>query len=182
MGWSLVILAILFFLSSLFVLFFVIMGILALFVTRVPSVNVPAKKYHLIFKNLKIKPGDRFYDLGSGSGKVLLEAERYGLTPVGFELSLLPYLATKLRILSELSKAEVHLRNFYRIKLKDADIIYCFLVDKVMPEVKSLIKRKAKKGTQVVSYGFSFPGWRPRKIVKTDPTSKTASKIYFYKV
>lgn len=182
MTYLIIILAVLLFLSALLILFFIITGVVALYITRVPSVNLPAKNYHLIFQNLKFKPRDKFYDLGSGSGKVLLEAERYGLTPVGFELSLWPYLATKLRILSELSKAEVHLKDFFKIDLKEADIIYCFLVDRVMPEVKNLIERTAKKGTQVVSYGFPLPGWRAKKLVATNPESKTASKIYFYRV
>lgn len=182
MTWLIITFAVLLFVSALLILFFIITGVVALFITRVPSVNVPGKNYHLIFKNLKFRPGDKFYDLGSGNGKVLLEAERYGLHPIGCELSLLPYLATKLRILSELSKAEVRLGDFFKINLKEADIIYCFLVDKVMPEVKNLIERKAKKGTQVVSYGFRFPGWKPRKVVKTNSKSKTASEIYFYRI
>jgi SAM-dependent methyltransferase len=43
-------------------------------------------------KLAEIKPGQKFYDLGCGDGKLVFASAKAGATAVGYEISLLPYL------------------------------------------------------------------------------------------
>ncbi|MDO8622525.1 MAG: hypothetical protein Q7R80_04815, partial [bacterium] len=46
----------------------------------------------------QLRPGERFYDLGCGDGRLVRAAANTGTIATGFECSLLPYLLAKLRV------------------------------------------------------------------------------------
>lgn len=119
-----------------------------------------------------IKKGDKVYDLGSGDGRVLIalannsEAELL----VGYEVSLIPYIISKIRIwfLRLGSRVEIRFGDFLRRDLGSADVIFCFLTPKAMKKLEPKFSQELKPGTRIVSYSFSLPNW------STDVVSKPA--------
>lgn len=164
-------------LAALVVLFFVLWSFITLIVTRVPWAPTPKKTIDLILEEADIKPGQIVYDLGCGDGRVLLRAEKLGAKTTGFELSLWLYLKAKFKIWLSGSKTKIIRKNFLNQNLSEADIIFCFLVSKVMPKVKVKLQKDLKPDTKVISYAFTFPDWQPYKILDTKP-----SKTYFYEI
>jgi len=52
-----------------------------------------------VFEESGLKKGDKIYDLGSDTGKALIIAEKYfDAAPVGFELSPVFYIISKINI------------------------------------------------------------------------------------
>ncbi|KKP33109.1 MAG: hypothetical protein A2312_03715 [Candidatus Staskawiczbacteria bacterium RIFOXYB2_FULL_32_9] len=62
---------------------------------------VPTRKNDVerFLKLADIKPGQKFYDLGCGDGRLVIAAAKMGADATGFELSLAQYLHTKINIL-----------------------------------------------------------------------------------
>jgi len=109
----------------------------------------------------EIKPGDKVYDLGCGSGWFIIEAARRGAESVGFELSLPAYLISKVRswFTRGPGSAKVYFRNFWKANLSDADLIYVFLTPRVMPKLRAKLEKECRPGTRILCHAFPMPEW-----------------------
>lgn len=117
-------------------------------------------------KLAEIKPGQKFYDLGCGDGKLVFAAAGAGAEAVGFEISLLPYLIALSRSFS-IKNSKILFKDFWNQNLSDADIVYIFLTPKVNPKAKEKLQKELKTGARVIAYAWPIDGWEP---VKTDTT------------
>ncbi|MDF1497896.1 MAG: class I SAM-dependent methyltransferase [Patescibacteria group bacterium] len=130
----------------------------------------------------KIKPDEKFYELGCGEGRVLVQTvEKYDCYGVGYELVYPYYLLAKIRVkLSKKSKKiEVRCKNFFKADLQNADVIFCFLTPKLMQKIAKMLKEmKLKKGVRVVSYAFKINDMEPIEKIKHN---KENWNIYLYK-
>ena len=127
-----------------------------------------------------IQPDEVVYDLGCGDGRILEKAaEDYQAIVVGIEISFLPYLFSKIRILfSGLSKrATIIYGDFYKKDLSKADAVVCFLTPKAMKKLGHKFKKELKPKTKIVSYVFPIPDWQP---VRVDRPSEEHLPIYLY--
>lgn len=129
-----------------------------------------------------IQPGQRVYDLGAGDGRLVIEAaRRYGAQAIGFEVSILPYLIGRLRLLRRPRSGSARLvwRDFFRWPLHDANAVFCFLTPRAMVRLDQKFRRELKSGARVVSLAFALPNWQPVRIDRPTPQS---FKIYVYEV
>ncbi|MCK5413326.1 MAG: class I SAM-dependent methyltransferase [Candidatus Pacebacteria bacterium] len=130
-----------------------------------------------------IKPGENFYELGCGEGRVLVKTvEKYDCFGVGYELVIPYYLLAKLRArLSKKSKnINVRCQNFFKADLRDADVIFCFLTPGLMQKLgKYFQEQELKKGVRIVSYAFKIRNLEPERIIKH---SKENWNIYMYRL
>jgi precorrin-6B methylase 2 len=109
-------------------------------------------------------PSDIIYDLGSGDGRIVVEAARtYHAKAVGVE-------ADPLRVLfSRLMISAMHLRdrativwgNFFHIDLSEATIVTLFLSQGTNRRLEPKLMSELRPGTRVVSYEWTFDGWTP---------------------
>jgi len=162
---------------SLIVLFFCLQAIITIIRIKVPFARTPDKNIEQIFTELKKKSrelgilsGSLLYDLGCGDGRILFEAEKRGYKSIGYELSLYQYLRGLTRKRLSGSKVKIIRKDFMRQDLSDADVIFTFLVGKVMLRLGEKLKNNLKKGAIVISYGFKIPGWQINKILETKPS------------
>jgi SAM-dependent methyltransferase len=142
------------------IVFFVLIAFLLtmLLASAAPWVPTRRKDMERILKLAKIKPGEVFYDLGCGDGRLVAEAARAGAAATGFDISLMSYLMALARLVAEGSSAKIVFKDFFRQDLRGADIVYLFLTPTAMPKVEKKLKAELKKGSRVISYTFSIPG------------------------
>ncbi|MFA6255449.1 MAG: hypothetical protein WC675_05520 [Patescibacteria group bacterium] len=155
-------------------------SIIALAFTKVPFVPTPKKNVKIVIDQFELKPGQIFYDLGCGDGQFLIEAESRGAKTIGFEVSPWAYAKGRFNLWRHKSQAKIIFKNFYDQNISEADAVFCFLIDTVMPKVEEKLKRELKLGAKIISYGFTMPSWPPVKIVEIKKGNKRASKIYLY--
>lgn len=155
-------------------------GAITFFLVKVPFVPTPKRNVKIIIDELNLKPKELFYDLGCGDGRILLEAEKRGVKAIGFEISPWAYLRGKLNLWWHKSKAKILYKNFYHVNLTEADAVFCFLIDTVMPKVEQKLKKELKPGAKIACYGFKLPTWSPVKVIDLKPKNKRSSKIYLY--
>lgn len=111
-------------------------------------------------KLANIKPGQKFYDLGCGDGKLVFAAAGAGADAVGFEISLLPYLLA-VSGSQYIKNAKIRFKDFWKADLSKADVVYLFLTPKVNPKAKIKLERELKKGARVIAYTWPIEGWQP---------------------
>ena len=153
---------------------------IAMLFTKVPFVPTPKKNVKIIVDQLGLKPGQKFYDLGCGDGRFLIEAEKQGAKALGFEISPWAFFRAKIKILLYKSKVKVLYKNFYHENLAGADAVFCFLIDTIMPKVEKKLKEELKPGAKIACYGFKLPTWKPEKVIDLKPSDKRSSHIYLY--
>lgn len=128
----------------------------------------------------EVKAGDVVYDLGSGDGRIPIEAaRRFGARGVGIELS-------ETRVAEARANARAagvqHLVRFRRQDLFTADIgeasvVMLYLLPELNQRLKPRLARLAP-GTRVVSYTWDMGAWKPEKTVQVAP----GVEIYLWRV
>jgi len=144
-----------------------------------PYLGTPKNKIRQALKIASLKPGERFYDLGSGDGRSLIIANReYKAQAVGFELWLFLYFWSKLSLLfHHCSKnVKVYWKNFYQADISQADVIFCFLTPRAFYHLEEKFKRELKNGTRIVTFSSPLKFWEPQQIIVTS----NKIKLFFY--
>lgn len=161
------ILAILFLFIQLGFAVFMLYSIIA-FLTGAPFVPSTNPAAGAMIDLSDIKRGDRVYDLGSGNGKLLLLAAKKGAMTTGYEINPILVIFSTIRGLVSPYRKQVKTvwRNFWSADVRDADIVYVYLLPFRMEKLERKLKKELKKGTLVVSNSFIFPHW---KILRQDP-------------
>ena len=122
-----------------------------------------------------VRPGQRVVDLGCGDGRVVAAAARAGADATGYEVCLVPYLLALWR--TRLGRlGHVRFRDFWVVNLREADVVYVFLMSKVYPKLQAKLERELKPGAKVVTYVWGLPGWTP---VRVD-TTPGRPKLFLY--
>jgi SAM-dependent methyltransferase len=121
------------------------------------------------FLNLcELKPEQKVYDLGSGDGRLVCAVAKNGGNAVGYEVSLFPYLISKIRYLFCKNKAKtiIKFKDFWNADISDADVVYFFQIPRIYSKLKNKLEKELKKGVKVVAYVWPVEGWEPVKIDK----------------
>lgn len=124
----------------------------------------------------EVNSEDVLYDLGSGDGRIIIEAaRRYNANAVGIEADPLRYFWSKLMILlyGVNQKVKVIWGNFFNKDITTATVVTLFLSSKANQQLKTKLQNELKPGTRIVSYYWTFHGWDPVKEDRKD-------KIYMY--
>lgn len=149
-------------------------------VSRVPYVPT---KHHVVDGMLKLanlKDGEHIFDLGSGDGRILFEAERrVRVKAHGFELAPLMFLLSYAKKIFRGSHAKISCKNFFAISFRNADVIFFYLLPHILPRLVEKIKSECKPGTRIVSHSFHIPGLTLVTHKKPDP-AKHLPSLYLY--
>lgn len=139
-----------------------------------PWVPTYKSDMYAVLRAAALRPGELFIDLGCGDGRVLfVAAKHFGVHAVGYEISILPYLAAQFRWLCSPHRGLVRIRfgDFFRADLHDADAVFCFLVPATLARLKKKFVQELRPSSRVLSYSFPIPGWLP--YVQHKPTSRS---------
>ena len=142
-----------------FCLYYILKNRLAIFF---PSSK---KIIDVVINFANIKKNDVLYDLGSGDGRILVEAAKKDIKVIGIEQN---------RFLNWIARRKT--KNFKNIKiiqgdiskqnLSKATIIVAYLSQKVTERLQKKIEKEAKKRTRIILIDHAFVGWKPTKIKK----------------
>jgi hypothetical protein len=149
----------------LLLLFLLLILLLVSYLTSViygaPFVPINKKyiKEMLLFGGLK--SNDVIYDFGSGDGRVLFTAikEFNVLKAVGYEISFLPYIFSKIliKIKNLENKIFIKRKNFLKDNdFKEATFIYMYLFPEVIDKLAYQINKFCKKNIKILSVDFKI--------------------------
>jgi len=152
----------------LVILFIILLTFFYSVIRAISWVPMWSKDLERFLKLADIQPGKKVYDLGCGDGKLLFAAAKYGAKAEGFEISFLPYVIAKVRQLFDKNKVTIKFRDFWLVNLKDADVVFFFLIPRIYPKLKEKLQRELKPGTKVIAYVWPFKDWEPEKVDKVE--------------
>jgi hypothetical protein len=129
----------------------------------------------VVIKLGKITKKDKVYELGSGDGEfLLLVSKKIGAECVGIEIDPLRYVIASVRNKLSGGKVTFKRKTFYDENLKSADVIYVYLIPRVLKKILPKFKKELKKGTRIISYRY--------KMDLPLVTEDKKQKLYLYKI
>lgn len=136
-----------------------------MFIAPFVATPMPVVRQMLILSDLK--PGEKFFDLGSGDGRtVIMAAKDFEAEAVGVELR---EDLTK-RSLSTIheqgldGRVQILQSDIFKVDLSSADVVFLYLTTSANEKIKPKLESELKPGTRVVSHDYEILGWKPSKI------------------
>ncbi|TSC87539.1 MAG: hypothetical protein G01um10147_517 [Microgenomates group bacterium Gr01-1014_7] len=136
-----------------------------------PYVATKLSRIRKILTLAGLKKGQVFYELGSGDGRVVIEAAKMGAKAFGIEQSLIRVLYSKWKVRKLPNAKFIHGNIFKNKYYKDhnyynyynSDAIFIFLLPKGVDKLEPLLKKNLKRGAKVITQTFHFKNWKPYK-------------------
>ena len=133
-----------------------------------PYIPTKMDQIKKVLKLAGVKKGKRFYELGSGDGRVVFEAASLGANSFGVEQSLLRiwysrFKTSRLNSHIPCGNVKFYHGNVFHRKYHKADIVYIYLLSKAVRKLEDKLKDELKKGSIVITQTYHFPNWKPFK-------------------
>jgi len=128
----------------------------------VPYVVTPMEIVQRMLRMAEVGPGDTLIDLGSGDGRIVIEAAKRGARGLGVDLdpSLVKLAIENARKAGVADRARFETRDIFETDLSGASVVAFYLLPdfnaKLMPRLLKL-----KPGTRIVSHDGGIGAWPP---------------------
>ncbi|MDD3711321.1 MAG: hypothetical protein PHP37_01845 [Patescibacteria group bacterium] len=144
-----------------------------------PFISTKFNAILAILKELNLSGQETVYELGAGKAGFLraIEQKFKNEKLIGIEYAWWPYCLARMQIMLSGSKIKLIRNDIFKVNLKEADIIYCFLSPKMMDLLEKKFRKECRPGTLIISYHFRMKGEEPEKVIKENKNS-----IYFYRI
>jgi cyclopropane fatty-acyl-phospholipid synthase-like methyltransferase len=134
---------------------------------EVPFVPTPPEVIDRMLEMAQVKSGDVIYDLGSGDGRILIQAaKRYGVRGVGIEID--ENLVRQARDNARREKVdqlvEFRAQDALTADVSEATVVTLYMLPEFNAKVRSILDRQLKPGSRVVSHDFAIEGWVPDRV------------------
>src|SRR5688572_10482700 len=128
----------------------------------VPYVQTPMEIVERMLRMAEVKNGDYVIDLGSGDGRILIEAAKRGARGLGVDLdpSLVAAATENAQKAGVAERARFEVRDIFETDLSAATVVAFYLLPdfnaKLLPRLLRL-----KPGTRIVSHDGGIGDWPP---------------------
>lgn len=156
----------------------------------IPFVPSPMIVVERMLQLAEIKKDDLLYDLGSGDGRIVIQAaKQYGTRGVGIDMN--PELVEKARANAE-KEGVSHLVEFraadgLTVDISPATVVTLYMFKWFNNQMRPKLQR-LKPGARIVAHDFDIDEWKPTKIETVDASSDTESyfsesrTLYLWKI
>lgn len=110
---------------------------------------------------INLSPGDTLLELGSGDGRVLVEAAKKEINSVGYELNPLLVLYSRVRTIKYRKNVKIIWGNYWQKQWPKVDGVFVFLLQPYMEKLDKRIVQNYPDGVKLVSFAFTIPGKKP---------------------
>ncbi len=149
-----------------------------------PFVTTPMEVVSRMLQMAGTGAGDTVYDLGSGDGRIVIEAaSRFGARAVGVELN--PQLAResaeRIQELGLEERARIIQGDLFETDVTTATVVTVYLLQAANRQLSPILEKSLQPGTRVVAHDIRIPDWRPaeEEVIQVGPVRHT---IYLYRV
>jgi SAM-dependent methyltransferase len=134
---------------------------------EVPFVPTPPEVVDRMLEIAQVKSGDVIYDLGSGDGRIVIQAaKRYGVKGVGIEID--ADLVQRAKDNASREKVEhlveFRLQDALTADISPATVVTLYMLPEFNAKLRPIFEKQLKPGSRVVSHDFEIQGWVPDKV------------------
>ena len=128
----------------------------------VPYVQTPMEIVERMLRMAEVRKGDHIIDLGSGDGRIVIEAAKRGATGMGVDLDgdLVKLATENARKAGVADKTQFRAMDLFDVDLAPASVVAFYLLpnfnEKLMPRLLKL-----RPGTRIVSHDGGIGDWPP---------------------
>lgn len=136
------------------------------------SLFVPTTQWDVerMVKFADLREGDVVYDLGSGDGRIVMEAVRRhpGVRGRGVEINEKLVIESREKAQADgiAERVEFLHQNAFDADLREATVIVMWLFPELMRLLRPKIMREARPGTRVITRTWDLGTWRPDDVMK----------------
>jgi len=148
---------------------------------KVPYVPTPWPVVAAMLDLAQVGPRDLLIDLGSGDGRLVIEAARArGARGLGVELDadLVQISQSEARRLGVADRARFLRQDLFETDLTPATVLTLYLLPPVMMALRPRLATTLAPGTRIVSHDFMLGDWMPDRTVKIDVPEKSYGPPY----
>ena len=154
-----------------------------------PFVTTPTNVVNTMLDVAKVGPGDSLIDLGSGDGRIVIEAAKRGANAVGIEID--PVLVERSRALANRDGVEARARfvaqDLFDTDFSRADVVTMYLLPDVNAKLSPKLLALLRPGARIVSHDYDLGGWPPDVSLTVDAPDKPVnrektSRVHFWVV
>ncbi len=118
-----------------------------------------------MLKMAHVKKGTHFADLGSGDGRVVIEAAKRGAIADGYEVDPFLILESRRNIQNSGHAHAAHIiwQSFWKADFSQYDVIFLYATAIIMDRMEEKLRSELKPGAVVIMHHFHFPHWKPIK-------------------
>jgi len=139
--------------------------------TLAPWAPSPPAVVTEILRLADIRSGDRLLDLGSGDGRIVIEAALHGIEARGIEIDAKLVQAAEdtaaVTLFPPGGSATFYVHDIHEADLTWPTIITCYLLTSSMDALYDRFRR-LPRGTRIISHAFQMAGWIPDQVVRVD--------------
>ena len=152
-----------------------------------PYVQSPPEVVERMLRLAEPKPGEYLIDLGSGDGRIVVEAaRRYGARGLGVDIEprLVKLASENARKAGVEGLARFEVKDFFELDFSAADIVSAYLLPevnlKLMPKLLAM-----KPGARIVTHDYDMGPWPPDEMIELPVAEKLVgplgrSKVYLF--
>jgi 16S rRNA G966 N2-methylase RsmD len=146
----------------------------------VPYVPTPKPVVEKMLDMAEVQQGDYVIDLGSGDGRIVIEAARAGADGHGIEID--PEKIREARSNAEKAGVSDQVRfleqDLFETDVSRASVVTLYLLPSVNQQLRPQLLEQLEPGTKVVSHRFNMGDWRPDRHVTVSTDKDDPGFIY----
>lgn len=129
----------------------------------VPYAETRTEAVEKMLDMANVAPGDRVIDLGTGDGRMLLQAAARGAGGLGVDID--PVLVADANASAAAQgvadRVAFRTQDLFETPIADADVVTMFLLPEINLKLRPRLLRELRPGARVVSHAFTMGDWRP---------------------
>lgn len=149
-----------------------------------PFVTTPDNVVRAMLDLAALRPGERLIDLGSGDGRIVIEAARRGAVAHGVEID--PRLVARSREAAQragvAARATFATQDLFETDFASADVVTMYLLPDVNAKLAPRLFATLKPGARIVSHDYGLGEWPPEQTLEVEAPGKTVGMIKRSKV
>lgn len=155
-----------------------------------PFVVSPPEVVDRMLRLAEPKPGEYLIDLGSGDGRIVIEAaKRYRTRGLGVDLDprLVKLARDKARAAGVESLARFEVQDFFELDMRGASIVTAYLLPEVNLKLMPRLLEQLKPGARIVTHDYHMGEWQPDEMIELPLAEKMVgplgrSRVYLFMV